>query len=310
MQKPKHVLIEKNFFAGARALRETFERKFSNPRDTRSDRFVWDFWHIEDQYRLLRTPARHYFPEAQYRKLEASLLDYAKVKLGCSGLSEPWLSCYVDGCEQNFHADNPHGPWAFVYSLTPWTKRTFRGGETLVAKPALLDYWSHFSSERGLEVEDLFQEIPAAFNQLLVFDPRLPHGVKRVQGALSPEAGRLVIHGWFTEPRPFIDGALARGGYAKLSARLLDETLAELQDHLADLGALHGTLTVELGVTARGTIQTGKILTHTLLSREAGHSRTPRAVQEAIRLIFTNLGAMTFPKSNGPSRVTIPFLFR
>lgn len=310
MQKPKHVLIEKNFFSDARRLRGTFERKFADPRDTRSDRFVWDFWHIEDQYRLLRTPARHYFPEAQYRKLEAGLLDYAKQKLGCSGLSEPWLSCYIDGCEQNFHADNPHGPWAFVYSLTPWANRTFRGGETLVAKPALLDYWSHFSSDRGLEFEDLFQEIPAAFNQLLVFDPRLPHGVKRVQGALAPQAGRLVIHGWFTEPRPFIDGALSRGGYAKLTARVLDETLAELNAALSELGPLHGTLTVELRLDAGGQVRGGKLLTHTLLSREAGHARAAKSVRDAIALIFTSLGATTFPESNGPSRITIPFLFR
>lgn len=40
-----------------------------------------------------------------------------------------WLSYYVDGCEQALHCDNPHGPWAFVLSLTEWDEREFTGGE-------------------------------------------------------------------------------------------------------------------------------------------------------------------------------------
>jgi len=41
-----------------------------------------------------------------------------------------------------------------------------------------------------------------------VFDPRIPHGVRTVTGTHDPREGRLVIHGWFVQPRPFIRGPL------------------------------------------------------------------------------------------------------
>ena len=48
--------------------------------------------------------------------------------------------------------------------------------------------------------------MPPRFNQLLVFDPRLPHGVRPVEGTRDPRAARLVLHGWFTQPAPFFQG--------------------------------------------------------------------------------------------------------
>ena len=59
--------------------------------------------------------------------------------------------CYVDGCRQDLHGDLPHGPWAFVYSLTNWRGRAFRGGETLMLRDEVLDYWDGFRSERSIE---------------------------------------------------------------------------------------------------------------------------------------------------------------
>ena len=55
---------------------------------------------------------------------------FGEDRLGCSRVSEPWLSFYVDGCRQELHADVPQGPWAFVFSLTRWDERPFEGGET------------------------------------------------------------------------------------------------------------------------------------------------------------------------------------
>ena len=50
--------------------------------------------------------------------------------------------------------------------------------------------------------------VEPAFNRLVLFDPRLPHGVREVQGTRDPRKGRLVVTGWFTEPTPFFTGAL------------------------------------------------------------------------------------------------------
>ena len=64
---------------------------------------MWDYWHVPDQYTLLRTPADQYFPEEDYQRLEDALLDYGEQQLGCRGISPIWLSYYVDGCRQVTH---------------------------------------------------------------------------------------------------------------------------------------------------------------------------------------------------------------
>ena len=74
--------------------------RFANPLHTTGERFVWDYWHVPDQYTLLRTPADQFFPEEQYQQLEDALLDYGEEHLGCRGISPVWLSYYVDGCRQ------------------------------------------------------------------------------------------------------------------------------------------------------------------------------------------------------------------
>ena len=64
-------------------------------------------------------------------------------------------SCYVSGCHQGLHADAPHGPFAFVLSLTNWEERRFSGGETLLLQPHVLDYWRRFDSGVGTELPQL-----------------------------------------------------------------------------------------------------------------------------------------------------------
>ena len=81
--------------------------------------------------------------------MEDSLLCYAQEKLGCRSITPVWLSYYVDGCGQELHADVPHGPWAFVLSLTRWEGRRFEGGETEILRPHVLDYWRTFEWDDG-----------------------------------------------------------------------------------------------------------------------------------------------------------------
>ena len=44
---------------------------------------------------------------------------------------------------------------AFVLSLTDWEGRSFSGGETLLFQPHMLDYWTSFDPERGMEMKDM-----------------------------------------------------------------------------------------------------------------------------------------------------------
>src|SRR5262245_34836893 len=106
------------FSPEAAALRSHFEKRFANPLQPSSDRFVWDYWHVPEQYQALRTPAYAYFPKELYRRFHERLVHWGRETLGCHDVSPPWLSLYLEGGFQNWHGDVPHGPWAFVYSLT------------------------------------------------------------------------------------------------------------------------------------------------------------------------------------------------
>ena len=157
-EKPTHVRIHDDFLplaketpGSAESLRAVFDAHFDDPRRTHEYRFVWDYWHVPNQYTLLRTPAADYFPKQDFAALERRLRVYAKDELGCAGVTPVWLSCYVEGMRQELHADVPHGPWAFVLSLTHWDERTWTGGETLILKPQTLDYWSNFDADAVVE---------------------------------------------------------------------------------------------------------------------------------------------------------------
>ena len=145
----RSLLVVDGFAPEGRALRATFDERFGDPRSTRGDRFVWDWWHVPGQYTHLRTPAWTYFPRALYARFHRRLVAWGRATLGCHDISPPWLSLYVDGCRQELHGDNPHGPFAFVYSLT--VGRGFRGGQTLMLRDDVLDHWREFRtrSARG-----------------------------------------------------------------------------------------------------------------------------------------------------------------
>jgi len=288
------------FAPETRALRAVFDDRFADPRSTRADRFVWDYWHVPGQYTALRTPAWTYFPKPLYERFHRRLVAWGRATLGCHDISPPWLSLYVEGCRQELHGDLPHGPWAFVFSLTPWRGRTFRGGETLLVRDEVLDFWHDFTSVRSVEEGELIRAVPPELGRLVVFDPRIPHGVREVRGTHDPREGRLVIHGWFVQPRPLIDGPLP--------ARALT---ARIDDLTAQLGAWIGTLPVAglasfaFDVDRRGTVRDVALLSDT--------TRVPRADERARKRLVTRirdgLAAWRFGAQRAHSHVTLPLVF-
>jgi hypothetical protein len=115
-------LIVDGFSREARAMRAHFDERLRDPRSTRGDRFVWDYWHVPSQYTALRTPAWEFFLAKLYDRFHQALVQWGRENLGCHDVSPPWLSNYVEGCRQELHADIGHGPWAFVFSLTDWSR--------------------------------------------------------------------------------------------------------------------------------------------------------------------------------------------
>jgi hypothetical protein len=291
------TLIVDNFAPEAKPLRAVFDDRFAEPRSTRGDRFVWDWWHVPGQYTALRTPAWTYFPRGIYEAFHRRLVAWGRATLGCHDISPPWLSCYIDGCRQELHGDLPHGPWAFVFSLTNWRGRAFRGGETLMLRDDVLDYWADFRSERSIEEPDLVRAIEPRFGRLTAFDPRIPHGVREVTGTRDPREGRLVIHGWFVQPRPFVIGPLR--------ARDLEARTEDLNVVLVDAPPLAGLLSLAFEVSRAGTVQRVRVLSDTTRVAAADEAARVRLIAKLRKTI----AAWKFAKQRGASRVTLPLVF-
>lgn len=269
------LVIEDGFAPEAKLLRAHFDARFADERSTRGDRFVWDYWNVPDEYTYLRTPAWLYFPKKIYEAWHRRLVWWGRRTLGCHDVSPPWLSCYVEGCRQELHVDAPHGPWAFVYSLTNWRGRAFRGGETLLPS--------------------IRREVEPRFGRLALFDPRIPHGVRRVTGTTDPRDGRLVIHGWFVQPRPFIEGPLP---VAELASKF-----TALDSVMADAPETSGLASFALRVSPAGSVTKASLLADTTRSPE---EKSRRAL---IKNVARVLESLRFRKQRTASRITLPIVF-
>jgi hypothetical protein len=300
---PGRTFIVDRFFSGARQMRKHFDQVFGNPRGADPRRFCWDAWNVPGQYRLLRTPAYHFFQKALYEKFHRELVLWGRRNLGCHDISPPWMSCYIDGCEQNFHGDLPHGPWSFVFSLTPWNERRFTGGETLLLRDEVLDFWRAADLSRGMEEQDVLESIEPEMNRLVVFDPRIPHGVRRVAGAQDVREGRLVIHGWFVNPRPFIEGPL---GEAELSPRL-PEVLSGVEELLSREGAaLDGMASFRFSVDHDGRPGKIRLLVHSL---RQGGSESQDLIAAILAAVEEGIRSCRFSRQRASSQVTLPLVF-
>jgi hypothetical protein len=133
-----------------------------------------------------------------------------------------------------------------------------------------------------------------------VFDPRIPHGVRPVTGTHDPREGRLVIHGWFVQPRPFVRGALP--------VRALAARIAELTDQLAgwlDGLPIAGMVSLAFGVDRGGRVRVPRVLSDT--------TRVPRRDERArtalVRRIRAAVAGWRFAGQRATSEVTLPLVF-
>lgn len=296
----RSVAIVDRFAPEGRALRAHLDARLAEPRVASAGRFVWDFWHVPGQYTVLRTPAWTFFPPDVYARFHARLAWWGRRTLGCHDVSPPWLSVYVEGCGQELHGDLPHGPFAFVYSLTRRAGRPFRGGETEILREGVLDWWGDFRSTRRAERPELMRTIAPRFDRLVVFDPRIPHAVRPVRGTLDPREGRVVVHGWFVSPRPFVEGALEPGDLAPR----IDALSAGLPGLVGRL-PVAGLLALGFRVSPAGRVSDLRVLSDT--------TRTPAAAERERRRLVSALRARVarwdFPRRRAASRVTLPLVF-
>lgn len=292
------MIITDKFYPQAAQLRGHYDSEFSNPIDTSQRRFCWDYWFVEDQYKLIRTPASHYFPKKTYMDFHKYLVLWGRKNLGCWDISPPWMSYYISGCEQKMHSDVPHGPWAFVYSLT-LNPKAFSGGETFLLKPWVLDYWKNFGNKKDRELHSFMDFVSPKFNRLIVFDPRRPHGVTQVQGVDDPMNARLVIHGWFTTPQVYIDGPLSK----QKTTSVLNFFIESLLEFDETQSIIHGALSFQISVNPKGDVVSICIPTNTLVSHE------PAITKSFLRKASLLASELRFSPAPGPSTVTLPVMF-
>ena len=300
----QRTVVTDDLASHAKPLRTHFDQRFAEPRKARGDRFVWDYWHVPGQYTALRTPAWEYFPKATYERWHRDLVGWGREHLGCHDISPPWLSVYVEGCRQELHGDLPHGPFAFVFSLTRWQERAFRGGETLLLRDSILDHWSdaaHDPERRGLEEDGIIETIAPELGRLVVFDPRIPHGVRRVEGTHDPREGRVVLHGWFVQPRPYVVGPLPE----EALAAAIESIVKALPGRLPGDVALSGTLSVRFTIAPSGKVQKAHVLVDTL--RTAAPQRPVR--DGLVEWVLTQVRGLRFPAAKRSSVATVPLVF-
>lgn len=263
-------------------------------------RFQWDWWHLPGRYTHLRTPAVGFFSDELSADLATALVRYGREHLGCQNISPLWLSNYVEGCEQRLHADRPHGPWAFVLSLAP-EKAIFRGGETMILRPEILNFWNQaMTTGKSFEDDDIIERIAPRAGRLVVFDPRIPHGVSRVSGTMDAREGRLVVHGWFTQPQPFVEGPLSTKAANQALLSFDDVMASEFQDGLQATG----TLAFRMHIDTKGRARQVTALASSLTSALPGQAeKEKRRLQSLVKNHFSK---WRFPVAKKSSRLTLP----
>src|SRR6202049_4638617 len=173
-----------NFWPRADEARARYERFMGDPRahSFNSEHQCWDYWFMPDVYCYLRTDA--------IKVLGADLVDDFVTRLeelclsqlnGVSPLS-PWMSLHLNGMRHEIHNDSCNGVYGYVYSLTRNTD-AFSGGQTCVARAHVVDA---LERRRTSGWRKYFEVFPPVYDQLILFDDRLPHMVPVVQGTMDP----------------------------------------------------------------------------------------------------------------------------
>lgn len=280
-----HYHVVDAFFDEALALRRAYEARFGErvpPFDPA--RFAWEYWHVPGQFAQHRAPARAVFPEALLGRFEARLLAWGARTLGLSTLGgPPWVSFVLHGDYQGIHRDTPNGVFAFTFGLSrPGRRPPFAGGETLLARPELLDYWGHGGAREDTADQPLFEEVAPLFNRFVVFDARIPHAVRMVEGPRDPRDGRVAIQGWLKA-----DGCVVRGGASRDEATERSRGLLKRIPKRALRGA-GGLLVVRVELSAAGAAKRATELANTLVPT-AGDATAPARASKAVLAALSRL---------------------
>jgi len=293
MIRRQHVVGE--FFDEAEALRATLDARF---KDAYVNSVNWNYFYVPGLYTYLRTTPRGLIPDALFDLFMHALRQWSMETLGLVPMGIPLVHLMVDGCRLELHSDFHNGVWGYVYSLTRWDKRRFSGGETLLMRDGVPSYKKHH-----VQGENLYDLIPARFNQLLVFDDRIVHGTPVIEGSMDPLEARLALVGHLRATSPRVSGELA----VAAARRVILETMPHLAERIRPHREVQGMITFRIAVNAAGGVESVVILTDNLITASSGYeaSDSVGAVRSAIQ---QNLMGLRFPACGSQSSLIIPVL--
>lgn len=283
--------------AEAEAMRRQIDGHFAEPYRHSPDRHqIWNYWYVPGLYTYMRTAPEKVIEREVVGRFVRALTVWAKHGLGLGLVTWPYLSLYIDGCEQKLHNDSTNGRFGFVYSLTRDERKTM-GGETIVLKEGDL---FRDNMNRPNAGDGLLDLIEPRFNRLTLFDDRMPHGVQRVEGSMDPLEGRFVLHGHISESGPMVDGPLG----AVAVTRAVYDGLGPLLSDVQRMPVLHhGPLVLRLSIAPSGEVSRVDRLVDRL-ARADGASVGP-LVNQVLELVRS----MRFPAAEGGTEATVPLLF-
>lgn len=279
----------------AREMRAAIDRHFAEPYKQTAEHQVWNYWFVPDMYTFLRTAPERVVGRELLDSFHAALTSWAWNVLGLGNVTYPYLSLYVDGCQQSIHNDATNGRFGYVYSLT-WDQRDSRGGETVVFHEGDL-YRSRLTEMTGGR-GGLYEMIEPRFNRLAIFDDRMPHGVNRIEGSMNPVHGRLVLHGHISETGPGLRGPLPAQEVGSLVEQAANEALSRFEMKCDP----HGPLVVRLLIQPDGKVaQAWTVLDRLAFPDGAGTEGMAEAVVDAVL-------ARQFPTAEAPTDAVVPIM--
>jgi hypothetical protein len=244
-------------------------------------------------YTFLRTRPDKVIAVDLMNRFQRALTAWAWNNLGMGYVTAPYLSVYVDGCQQSIHNDATNGRFGYVYSLTR-ERRDTRGGETVVFHEGDLyrQNLGRMTGGRG----GLYDLIEPKFNRLALFDDRMPHGVRQVEGSMDPVEGRIVLHGHISEGGAAIRGPL---GEDEVTA-IVTQAAATALEGLDYSSHPHGPVSVRLQIAADGRVTQAALMLDRLACPDGGSTAgMAAAIVAAVR------GA-SFPQASEGSEAIVP----
>ncbi|MET1080993.1 MAG: hypothetical protein ABWY06_23510 [Pseudomonas sp.] len=291
----KRQQVVSDFFAEAESLRTAFENRVRN---SYQQGIAWRYFCVPQMYTYLSCVPQAFAPEPLVARFMRHLTQWCLDNLGMIPTGPPNLHLMVNGCTLGLHSDFHNGTWGFVYSLTRWEERKFSGGETLLMRDGVPSYKKHH-----VHGEVLYELFPAHFNQLLLFDDRIVHGTRTIEGSMDPLQGRIALVGHLRATSPRISGPLEPAA----ARQVILAVQRELGPRLRDFQEVQGSFSFRLAVTASGAVESITALTDNLVTAASGYQASAE-VEQVRALLHQALSSLQFAAAAEASSVTAAVL--